>query len=1330
MRRSVRHALISIVAAIATFILGIVVQLITARASGWLSAVLAGPRLWVAAVAVGVLVLLLQRARDSRPKWIPLPPKTGGSVVNRPDEVNHVVRAVRRRSRGASGTTTALLGDGGFGKTTVAMLACNDHRILRRFSGGVLWVSVGRDARKEVLAEKVNNQIRSLGRSLGKEEHPTFTDASEAGKYLAAMMSEGPPRLLVLDDVWSSEQLNAFPVSGHRCARLVTTRIESLLEDDTDSVSVTVGQMTSQQAREVLTADLSGLSRPTVNELLRATGHWPLLLRLINRILLGEAKLHTSIEPAAQGLLKLLREGGVGQIDRASWEAGRPPDVDNPMQRWSVAATIEASTGLLAEADRDRFAELGVFARSETIPVTVVAKLWQVTGSLNELTTDTVCKRLDDLALVTLTPTGEGGELVIHDVIHDFLREELGESRLRKLHQSLLHAVAADLPSTKTAASADSRTKIIPWWTLPVSARYLWEHLIEHLLAADQPSNAEAVATDLRWVAARLEQSGPAGPFADLSLITTPRAIRQRRLLGQTAHLLAPIEPASSLLDILYSRVDHDPDWGRQARRLARRDLPALVNRGSLPDLPDPLLRYAMPGHTDEVAALAVAPDGGWLASGSLDGTVRIWDPGTGTRLHVLTGHAGAVHALAVAPDGGWLASGSDDGTVRIWDPDTGTRLRVLTGHAGAVDALAVAPDGGWLASGGRDGTVRIWDPGTGTRLHALTGHTDMVNALVTAPKGAKENWLASGSDDGTVRIWDPDTGTHRHTFAGRRDTNNIVWPVNALATAPDGSWIASGDLDGMVQILDPLTYGRIRAFATHPLGVHTIITVPDTAAPGKTWLATASQDHTVQLWDPSTGASRRTFTDNQTLAGQPVPVDALATAPDGSWLAIGGRDGRVRIIDPILEVSRHTFADRRTSEGRANAARVLTTAPDGSWLAIGSSDGTVQILDAPTIDSVGTSTGDTYWVEALAAAPDGSWLASGSINGEIRILAPATGTCRHSLTGHTNTVNALVAAPNGSWLASGSNDNAVRIWDPASGDCQYVLTWHTLGVRSLIALNHSSRLASAGGDKIIYIWDPADGTIDNVLTGHSNVIRALAAAPDGSWLASSSDDGTVRIWDPATGNCRYIYICIRNNTDMLTALINDRVVAMVAAPGGDWLGIGSADGTVRILNPDIGSTNGTPRILSPDSEACRHVLTGHAEGITALAVSPNGDWLASASEDCTVRIWNPMSGVCRHVLTAHTQSVTALAVSPNGDWLATASDDRTIRIWNPSTGKARAAMRVDSGLTSSLWLPDGCGIAVGGMGGVYLFDLLGASPGHQRGRRPAGPRPKLRPVR
>jgi WD40 repeat protein len=310
------------------------------------------------------------------------------------------------------------------------------------------------------------------------------------------------------------------------------------------------------------------------------------------------------------------------------------------------------------------------------------------------------------------------------------------------------------------------------WWELPGQARYLREHLIEHMLGAGRAGQAEETAADLRWVDARLRASGPAAAAADLALAGTPRAERLRRVLAQSAHLLAPTDPPHSQTDILYSRVSHDPDWGPQAQALsASRQLPALSSKWPQPDLPGPRLRRTFTGHTGTVTAVAIASGGSWVATAGEDGTARIWDAATGQHRATLTGHASWVNAVAIAPDGGWLATGSRDGTARIWDADTGHHRATLGKPAPTVanapdrfswlgtdweTVVAIAPDGTWLATGYLGG-VRIWDAATGQQRATLPGNTDLVKVIAIAPDGT---WLAAGNPNGMVRIWDAAPGS------------------------------------------------------------------------------------------------------------------------------------------------------------------------------------------------------------------------------------------------------------------------------------------------------------------------------------------------------------------------------------------------------------------------------------------------------------------------------------------------------------------------------------------------------------------------------------------
>jgi hypothetical protein len=231
-------------------------------------------------------------------------------------------------------------------------------------------------------------------------------------------------------------------------------------------------------------------------------------------------------------------------------------------------------------------------------------------------------------------------------------------------------------------------------------------------------------------------------------------------------------------------------------------------------------------GHTGRVWAVAAVPvpvpvpDGRTLlATGSGDGTVRLWDPVTGTPVsRPLTGHTDTVLAVAAlpVPDGRTLlASGSGDRTVRLWDPTTGTPVgRPLTGHTGGVRAMAAlpVPDGRrtLLATGSWDRTVRLWDPTTGTPIgEPLTGHTEPVRAVAALPVPDGRTLLASGSDDGTVRLWDPTTGTPiGQPLTGHTGGVRTV----AAVPVPDGrTLLASGGDDGTIRLalLDPGPPGR-----------------------------------------------------------------------------------------------------------------------------------------------------------------------------------------------------------------------------------------------------------------------------------------------------------------------------------------------------------------------------------------------------------------------------------------------------------------------------------------------------------------------------------------
>jgi eukaryotic-like serine/threonine-protein kinase len=250
-------------------------------------------------------------------------------------------------------------------------------------------------------------------------------------------------------------------------------------------------------------------------------------------------------------------------------------------------------------------------------------------------------------------------------------------------------------------------------------------------------------------------------------------------------------------------------------------------------------LRFKLTEHAALVASVAFSPDGRWLATGSLDRTVRVWDTSTGALLrtiHVefevqsavfspdgktlaigggppfraqspgwIRLHAAdtgepiasvgsdlyAVSCLAFSPDGTRLASSSLDGSAAVWDVATGQRIVALDAHRNGALGVAFDRPGTMLATCGRDKVTRLWDVATGQPVRKLQEHTGYAKSVAFSPDGTRV--LSSGADGRGLKVWDAATGELILTLPGPDGG------VDVLAVSPDGQRIAAGGMDGTV---------------------------------------------------------------------------------------------------------------------------------------------------------------------------------------------------------------------------------------------------------------------------------------------------------------------------------------------------------------------------------------------------------------------------------------------------------------------------------------------------------------------------------------------------
>ena len=259
-------------------------------------------------------------------------------------------------------------------------------------------------------------------------------------------------------------------------------------------------------------------------------------------------------------------------------------------------------------------------------------------------------------------------------------------------------------------------------------------------------------------------------------------------------------------------------------------------------------------------------------------------------------GHVGAVHAIAVSADGARLASGSLDGTARLWDVATGKELRALLGHRGVVKAVAFSPDGGRVLTGAEDG-VRLWDAGRGELLFRpyvskpgfdlKPGDSRWISAVAFAPDGSSyaAAWVNySRPDSLRVALFDPASENHDRLLdlgpTRSAKPNDNVW---SLAYAPDGkSLYAAGEWK---LIAEWSVEGRrddfVRKFRSPPTHPYAMALSADGAR-----MVTGHADGDALLWDVKTGQiARRLGVGGNGHAG---PANAVAISPDGALIATG----------------------------------------------------------------------------------------------------------------------------------------------------------------------------------------------------------------------------------------------------------------------------------------------------------------------------------------------------------------------------------------------------------------------------------------------------------
>jgi WD40 repeat protein len=436
-----------------------------------------------------------------------------------------------------------------------------------------------------------------------------------------------------------------------------------------------------------------------------------------------------------------------------------------------------------------------------------------------------------------------------------------------------------------------------------------------------------------------------------------------------------------------------------------------------------------------------------------------------------------------------------------------------------------------------------------------------------------------------------------------------------------------------------------------------------------------------VSIIDPAT---------NKFIMKAAVPHDggvwAVAISPNGKVVASGGDEGVIRIIDPATGKEIHEPLN-------GDDATVQTTefSPDGKILATGGDAGLLRFWDTATWKELGEPTSVDRGVWSLAWSPDGRTIAVGS-DVLLRFYdAEARTEVGVPIEAHDGIVYRTRFISRGSEVVTSGEDGRVRFWNAKTYQpSRPELAGHNAGVR--FGLNEQSNtLATASDDGRVGIWDlRGKNLVATPLATPTNEVATLAATPEGTLVGVDPAGNLVR-WN-------------KNGKPVQKAVsLGDLdLTAVSVADDGSRVAAAAADGSVRVVD-----ANG--KLLAPVLQA--------GKKSDAVALSPDGRRVAVANlgSDCEACVQlfdvdkpdgSTFSLRSPGLKPGRKSPATAVVFDRTGTMLATGLRRGWVDIWNPATGRHVWGTKLDRGIRSLAFSPDGRIVAAGANSGLLvLFD-------------------------
>ncbi|MEM9942475.1 MAG: hypothetical protein AAF939_12990, partial [Planctomycetota bacterium] len=380
----------------------------------------------------------------------------------------------------------------------------------------------------------------------------------------------------------------------------------------------------------------------------------------------------------------------------------------------------------------------------------------------------------------------------------------------------------------------------------------------------------------------------------------------------------------------------------------------------------------------------------------------------------------------------------------------------------------------------------------------SMTKHASDVNDIAW---NESEEFVVSGGVDKTVRVWDLETGEEKYSFFDHENS------VTAVSVSPDGQKIASASEDRTIKIRN-LKEDRVLKCQGHYDTVSSVEFLDNNR------IVTCSDDFTVRIWD----AQNRKSTWVNKVHQHTV------------WMACFVDDFRIASVSEEGRLCIHRYDTGKILNQYQSDCSFLSLAHDSrqNKLIVGDDLGRIHLIDLETFQPVRIlNHPGLIWDVALSS--DGQMLVSASSDQTVKIWNTNDWTMRKTISAHSQGASSARFSKDGKRLVTSGDDQTIRVWQTSDFTELASLNGHSTGIWRAVFSPDGTKIASSTQNGEIFIWDGTTYQLINQIYGHTNQVAGLAFSNQGNRLVSASDDRTIKIWDFNTGTELFV---LRDKSD------------------------------------------------------------------------------------------------------------------------------------------------------------------------------------------------------